>query len=139
MMQNNEKLLLECEAHSSSLHPLFSSPSIWLFSYLTIFPPHRGQPNTFIILSSTNKAVHWGEVLTRHNGPLSESHCSYTQDNYSTLQVERGNYWERCSGWVNREEKRGLGQGSCGCIVYWGRRSNKGTPIKTGCRTRDVI
>lgn len=111
-------------AHSSSPH------SLSFFSYLTIFPPHRGQPNTFIIFCSTNKAVHWSEVLTPHNDPLSESHCSYTQDNYSTLQLERGNYWERCSSRVSREEKRGLGQGSCGCIVYWGRRSNKGPQLK---------
>lgn len=116
--------------HTSS-PPLLSSPhSLSLFSYLTIFPPRRGQPNTFIIFCSTNKAVHWSEVLTPHNDPLSQSHCSYTQDNYSTLQLERGNYWERCSSRVSREEKRGLGQGSCGCIVYWGRRSNKGPKLR---------
>lgn len=114
---------------------MFHSPSSPLithlfFSYLTIFPPHHGQPNTFIIFSSTNKAVHWSEVLTPHNDPLSESHCSYIQDNYSTLQLERSNYWERCSSRVRREEKRGLGQGSCGCIVYWGRRSNKGPQLE---------
>ena len=109
-----------------------SSPrSLSFFSYLTIFPSHPGQPNTFIIFCSTNKAVHWREVLTPHNDPLSESHCSYTQDNYSTLHLERGNYWERCSSRVMREEKRGLGQGSCGCIVYLGGRgSNKGPQLK---------
>lgn len=112
-------------------HFILSSPhSLSFFSYLTIFPPRHGQPNTFIIFCSTNKAVHWSEVLTPHNDPLSESHCSYTQDNYSTLQVERGNYWERCSSRVNREEQKGLGQGSCGCIVYWGRWSNKGAQLR---------
>lgn len=100
------------------------------FHILLYFHLHHGQPNTFIIFCSTNKAVHWSEALTPHNDPLSESHCSYTQDNYSTLQLERGNYWERCSSRVSREEKRGLGQGSCGCIVYWGRRSNKGAQLR---------
>lgn len=112
-------------------HLIPSSPhTLSFFSYLTVFPSHHGQPNTFIIFCSTNKAVHWSEVLTPHNDPLSESHCSYTQDNYSTLQLERGNYWERCSSRIRREEKRGLGQGSCGCIVYWGRRSNKGPQLR---------
>lgn len=95
------------ENASSVPHSVLSSPhSLWFFSYLTIFPPHHGQPNTFIIFRSTNKAIHWSEVLSPHNDPLSESHCSYTQDNYSTLQLERSNYWERCSSKVRREGKR---------------------------------
>lgn len=111
-------------------HPAhLSSLTAVLFISYYISTSH-GQANTFIISCSTNKAVHWGEVLTPHNDPLSESHCSYTQDNYSTLQLERGNYWERCSGRVRIEKKRGLGQGSCGCIVYWGRRSNKGPQLR---------
>lgn len=128
----------------SPLHPAhLTSLTVVLFISYYISTSH-GQANTFIIFCSTNKAVHWGEVLTLHNDPLSESHCSYTQDNYSTLQLERGNYWERCSSRVRIEEKRGLGQGTCGCIVYWGRRSNKGPQLrqdggrKTWCGDRNA-
>jgi len=123
-----QKMKSSCPLSMKLTRPHFipSSPrSPSFFSYLTLFPSDHGQPNTFIIFCSTNKAVHWSEVLTPHNDPLSESHCSYTQDNYSTLQLERGNYWERCSSRIRRGEKRGLGHGSCGCIVYWGRWSNK--------------
>lgn len=113
--------------HTPSPSLLTRCPS---FHILLYFHHRHGQANTFIIFCSANKAVHWIEVLTPHNDPLSESHCSYTQDNYSTLQLERGNYRERCSSRVRREEKRGLGQGSCGCIVYGGRRSNKGPQLR---------
>jgi len=138
-------LIFEKMKSSHSGHDLLSYPDPLTHCPFHIFLPHHGQANTFIIFCSTNKAVHWIEVLTLHNDPLSESHCSYTQDNYSTLLLERGNYWEWCSSRVRGEEKRGLGQGRCGCIVYGGRRSNKGPRLgqdawpKRWCRDINAV
>lgn len=99
----------------------------------------HGRANTFIIFCSTNKAVHWGAVLTPHNDPLSESHCSYTQDNYSTLRLERGNYRERCSGKVAIEEKRGIRTGELWLYCLLREVVKQRTPITAGCGMKDVM
>lgn len=137
----NKKSLAVPWAWSCLFHTSPPPHSLSFFSYLTIFPSCHGQPNTFIIFCSTNKAVHWSEVLPPHNDLLSESHCSYTQDNHSTLQLERGNYLERCSSRVRGRGGGGEGIRTGEQWLYCLLREvvKQRTPIKTGCRTKDKM
>lgn len=110
----------------SPLHLVPSPPFSFCSRLLYLSPANKVLSLSFA--AQTKKSTDVRSKLCTMT-PFQPSHCSCTHDNYSTLQPERGNYWEGCSSKsVKKRRRERLGQGSCACIVYWGRWSNKGPP-----------
>lgn len=126
------KLKKPSKSQVSPLHLVPSPPFSFCSWFLYLAPANQLLSLSFT--AQTKKSTDVRPKLCTMT-PFQPSHCSCTHDNYSTLQPERGNYWEGCSSKSVKKEKREIRAGEL-CLYCLLREVVKQRPPNYG-RMRD--